>query len=126
MATAQVRIDAASNGQSISATLSGTGNTEVNFDQSIAAGATNQNFIIALDVSQIKVIVIKSDQALTIKTNSSGSPTNTINLLAGVPYSWVYNANYNTLLLTGDVTSIYVTNAGASAARLQIVAVLDL
>ena len=124
--TAELIIGASSNAQNIQANLSGSGNTQVNFEQSIAALTTNQNFILALDVSQIKFIVLKSDQALTIKTNSSGSPTDTINLLAGVPYVWVYNANYNSLLLTGDVTSIYVTNGTASAALLQIMAILDL
>lgn len=120
---AQIRSDVSSNSGSISATRSFSGNTQVVLDDTIAAATTNQLFTIAIDVSQVKMLVMLSDVAMTIKTNSSGAPANTVNLLAGVPYEYG-EGGYSTLVLTTDVTAIYVTST--LEGRLRILAILDL
>lgn len=87
--------------------------------QVIADSSTNLEIAWQADVSQIKSIVIASDQAITIKTNSTGAPDNTLNIVAGMPYVW-RTGDYNALLLTADVTKLFVTNASGSSATLKI------
>lgn len=111
-------------GATITAQKAYSAGQQVSVDTNVAIGATNLNLVFALDVSQVQSFVMVSDQNLTVKTNSSGSPANTINLLANVPYVWTADA-YHTFLLTTDVTSLYVTNASGALARLQIQALSD-
>lgn len=103
-------------------TLSSGG--KVSLDESIANAVTNGAIVFTLDVSQVKAFYLVSDQALTVKTNSSGSPDNTITLVAGIPYVW-YTSKYDSFKLTVDVTVLYVTNASGSAARMQLEAIYD-
>lgn len=84
----------------------------------IAIGTNTQVNIPDLDVSEIQSIRIQSDVDCTIKTNSSGSPDDTLDLVAGVPYIWNTDS-YDSLLLTVDVTTIYVTNAAACTLKIE-------
>jgi hypothetical protein len=65
-----------------------------------------------------------SDQAVTVKTNSSGSPTNTFVLAAGVPLQFFVTADPawrdSNGTIVADITALYVTNAGGTAANFQI------
>ena len=92
--------------------------------ESIADAATNLPVAFTLDVSATKSFLIVSDQAVTVKTNSSGAPANTLVLVAGVPYIW-HSSSYDTFKLTIDVTSLFVTNASGFAATLEIEALVD-
>jgi len=78
----------------------------------------------ALDVSQIKAIYIVADQDVTLETNDSGSPDDTISLAAGVPYVWTTDS-YDSCLLTADITKLYFTNASGSEATVQLEVVHD-
>jgi hypothetical protein len=93
-------------------------------DESIANGVTNGVVNLTLDISQVTSLVIYSDKALTLKTNNSGAPTDTIVLKAGIPYVW-NSDSYDTCKITADVTVLYVTNASGAAAALKFDAVHD-
>lgn len=123
--TNQLRVDAFANALNVSAVRSFSGDNQLAITQAIANGTTNQEILAAIDVSATKFVVLSSDVALTLKTNSSGSPDNTINLSAGVPYIWGYG-DYNSLLLTVDVAKFFVTNSSGSSATLNILALIDL
>jgi len=100
--------------------------SEVNIAVTIPASTTNQEILIAIDVSELKSLCLSSDYSLTIKTNSSGSPTDTIALVGGKPYIWTVNS-YDTCKLTADVTKIYVTNgSGTNAAALKVSALVNI
>jgi hypothetical protein len=105
-----------------SKTYTGTGETSV--DESITASASDYVISMAMDVSQVKSIVVLSDQALVIKTNSNSSPADTLTLVAGRPYEWDTDS-YNTFKFGTDITSLHVANPASSAARLQISFVFD-
>lgn len=99
---------------------------EANLDESLPIG-TNTLVAFALDVSQCVSLFLLSDVALTLKTNSSGSPVNTFTLAAGVPFCWVLgdpplrdNAG---AAVTTDITALYATNA--AIAQLQIRCLFD-
>lgn len=102
-------------------TYTGSGNPRID-DDAPASGTKQMN--IAIDVSAVKSIIMLSDQDVTIKTNSSGSPTDTIALAAGIAYVWNEDS-LDTLKLTGDVTTIYVVNATTSDARVRIDVIQD-
>lgn len=66
----------------------------------------------AVDVSQIKCIVIEASEDMTIETNDGTTPDDTLNLLAGEPYIW-HATSLFTNKLTVDVTELRVTNTTA-------------
>ena len=102
-----------------------TGGAQASVSESIPDSSTDLEVTFTLDVSAIQSIYIKSDEDLTLETNSGGSPTDTITLKAGVPYIW-HAGSYHTNLLTADITAnIFLTNASGSAALLEIEVVTD-
>lgn len=123
--TCTLQIDGYANAMSISAGQSFTGENQITLSPVIPDATTNQEILVAIDISLLKLIVIKSDQNITIKTNSSGSPDDTLAIVANVPYVWS-ETDYNALLLTVDVAKFFITNATASDANVQILALVDL
>lgn len=102
---------------------------EKNLDETIPGSTTDQLVDFDMDVSQMKGLFIVADQDCTIKTNSSGSPVNTITLLANVPFVWVAGdaalRDTGGAVITTDITKLYVTVGGATAALLQIRSLYD-
>jgi hypothetical protein len=95
-----------------------TGDAQHRMAPSIPGASTNLEVIVAVDVSALKSLFLFCSRDVTIKTNSSGSPDNTINLRAGEPLHWHTNAYFANPLLAADVTSIFVTLAAGDAATL--------
>ena len=97
--------------------------------ESIPNGSNQALVAQAFDVSQIKALFITSDKDILIETNNSGSPVNVFTLAAGQPFVWAHG--YQALIDTGgtevetDITALYVTNAGADPAQLEIRALID-
>ena len=105
-------------------TQSLSSSARLSLEESIADGQTNKQVAFALDVSQLKAIVINSSQNVTLETNSGSAADETISLLADVPYVWHYQS-YHPCLLETDLTALFITNASGSAATLQIEALYD-
>jgi hypothetical protein len=105
-----------------SATYTGTGLAGID-GEAIPGSATTQ-FIIAIDVSAVQSFFIVSSVAATLKTNSSGSPANTVVLKAGIPYVWNTDS-YDSFLLTTDVTSMFFVVAGSTAGTVSCGVVTD-
>ena len=80
--------------------------------------------LVNLNVSEIKAIIITADQAILLETHDSGTPADTISLVAGKAYVW-YTGSYFTNKLATDITKIYLTNASGSAATVEMEAVYD-
>lgn len=118
--TASVKVGNNTTSFSIAKTADG----EYVFDDAIAANQTNKLIAGVLDVSQIKMLYLYSDQDCTLETNDSGSPVDTISLDAGCPIVWVHGSGV-ACPLTTDVTAFYVTNTTAIT-RLIIRAQVDL
>lgn len=73
----------------------------------------------AVDVSQIKCIVIEASEDMTLETNADDATGgNTLNLLAGEPYIW-HATSLFTNLLTLDVTVLYITNTTAGTLKIR-------
>ena len=78
----------------------------------------------AIDVSQLQLLYIVSDQDVTLETNDGTTPTDTINLLANKPYIWKVGS-YFANLLTADVTAFYFTNSSGAVATVDVEGVED-
>lgn len=108
---------------SVSAKGTYSGSLQISVAEACPNSATTQ-IALTLDVSAVKAIMIYSDRALTLKTNSASTPDNTIVLKAGVPYIWDTDS-YESFLLTTDVTSLHLVNASGGSASFQLAAVID-
>lgn len=88
--------------------------------ESIANGASDLSIPLAIDISQVKVIYIEAvGGALTVKTNSSSTPDDTLALADSVPQMWV-DSDLSTFFLTADVTGLFVSNASGSTVTLNV------
>ena len=102
--------------------VSGDVNLEADF--TVGAGATNTAETISIIQSTLVAVVLLFNATgatpaspigghLTLKTNSSGSPQETITLNDGVPL--VYPAGGVAIPFAGNVTAFYMTDASTGA-----------
>lgn len=119
-----VRIEVTANGNQVSKLKTYTGGARLSISETIAGSSTNAQVVGTLDVSQVVSFVMVSNVACTVKTNSTGSPADTITLVADVPYVWTSDS-YDSFQLGTDVTVFYVTVPGTAASTFQIDAIYD-
>src|SRR5690242_1094873 len=100
--------------------------TQINFDGSIAGGSTNAQLNLAFTKANMKSLCLWCDRALTIKTNSTGSPQDTISLTANQAIVWSHAHDGDSACpFSDDVTTIYVTLAAGAAATFKLRSILD-
>lgn len=109
----------------VNTTFTYSGDSETGIQETITGSTTNKEFYLPFTVAQIQSLVMWSNQALTIKTNSSGSPQDTINLVANKQLIWDTDSPPANIPFAGDVTAIFVTNAGMNTAQLVIRVLLN-
>lgn len=97
-----------------SATESGT--VELLFDESLEAETSDQVLAVSFAYLDVQAVWLLTTADLTLKTNTTGG-TNTINLKAGVPYSWTVTCAYFANPFTADVTSFHVSCTPACRLR---------
>lgn len=88
---------------------------------SVATGQTAFRVNLAVDVSQLKAFLWKSDQDITIEVNDSTTPDQTIVLPATKPFGAIDGPTIGAvrvidLLLLQDITDLYIANASGSTA----------
>jgi hypothetical protein len=103
----------------VQSTFTYSADSEAGLNLVVAGLTTNQPIAIALTIAQIRSMVIWSNLAVTLKTNSSGSPQDTFNLVADKPLMWDTDTWYPIPFL-GNVTEMFVTNPGAQAATVVL------
>lgn len=107
---------------SITGQATDTGNTLVTTTTTFPASSTNASLTLAFTKANLQSSFIVADQPCTIKTNSSGSPSETITLVAGIPhptYSWSKSSGV-TNPWTTDVTTAFVTCTPATTIKYGI------
>lgn len=90
----------------------------------LATPVTNRLYTIAIDVSQIKFIVMLASEDCTVEINNSTTGTPTINLKANEPYIWWVNSPFTNLLDT-DVTALYLTCAVTGTINFTLRGIFD-
>jgi hypothetical protein len=93
----------------VSQTISTTGEAVVEMDVAIPA-ASNTQVNLGFPYANVKMIWMNASVAMTLKTNSSSEPDQTISLAAGVPQAWI-TGGHGSNPITDDVAAIYVTAA---------------
>jgi hypothetical protein len=99
----------------ITGTITNVPGLSIMVQETIPPSSTNLLVTCAIDNSTVQeIVMLASGGAMTLKTNSSGSPAATINLVDGVPLIWNSTGGYSSLanspIGTTDVTVIYVTS----------------
>lgn len=123
----------------INTTVSGQIGVSYSVSSSVAAGLRKSLFeaipensttalLFDLDVSEVKMLAIRSDVAVKIKTNNALTPSNTFELAAGQSFLWpsgsdglkdTLGANVST-----NITSLHIVNEGP-AGTLRLDAFVD-
>ena len=94
-------------------------------DQSVPADSTDLELQVNLDVSQIVSLILSSDVDMTIETNAADATGgNTLVLAAGAPYVWTTDS-LDSLLLTLDVDSMFLTTGAVGTGTFNMVALID-
>jgi hypothetical protein len=91
-----------------------TGTTSIDIATNLPASSTNVEVSISWTVANTQAIFLLSSSNMTIKTNSSSSPGDTIDLIAGIPLIWDASAGYYANLFTVNVTSFYCSCTAAA------------
>ena len=81
-------------------------------DIDLPADSADVEIDVDIKVAQCKGIVLLCDQDVTLKTNSSEEPTQTIELDAGRDLSWLDGQGENPF--SADVTKLYATCTNAA------------
>ena len=97
-----------------------TGDGHIKLDPTIPASATNFAVTLAFIRAEVNSIWISAPGNLTLKTNNSGAPIDTINLLANIPKKWNLDQPIGEMMFTADVTALFVTNPAAVPVELKI------
>lgn len=93
--------------------------------ETISNGATNLAVSTAFPVGGLKMLsILATGGNLTLKTNSSGTPDDTLALVDGKKIEWTED-DLEACPLTSDVTSLFVTNASGASVLLEIFAGYD-
>ncbi len=114
-----VTLTIAVDGRGLTTTREYTADSSKSFEIFIPDSTTDQLMNMAIKSAPLKNLFLMSDQDITIETNHSVAPTDTINLKANVPMIWnedLYYANP----FTGDVTKFYLTNSSGADAMLYV------
>jgi hypothetical protein len=78
--------------QVVSTSITLVGNTQENVDLLVNANSQTECDV-QLFKANLQALLIFCDQSITLKTNSSGAPQDTLNVQANVPYVWTVNLN---------------------------------
>ncbi len=103
-----------------STTDSYNGEAEVNLEATIAGNANNAEYDIAFDPAVVKSMVLFSNRAVTIRTNNSAAPIDTIVLAANKAVIW--NTDKTEVIPFNNATPIdkfFITGDGNNNAALK-------
>lgn len=104
--------------QLASTSFTNTQESELNWNFTLTASSTNYDLPGAvLTIANIKNIYMCFDTAVTLKTNSTGSPQETLVFAANVPLLWDSQGPLAIgTIFAGNITKFYLTNSAADTA----------
>lgn len=108
--------------------ISKTSGAEININETIPQSSSDLEIpALTVDVSALKSLYIKANGALTLKTNSSSTPQETIVLVANSPIVWNDDlpTGIRDAIFSGDVTTLFVTEGGTADVELIIKTLQD-
>lgn len=113
-------------GNSVNKSVQASSGQEISIDETIPDAQTDLAVAFAAVRAKIQMLIIVSDRALTLETNSGSAADDTFTLEAGKPIIWYSGIGIAiTDLFSADITGLFVTNASGGNALLQIRALID-
>jgi hypothetical protein len=123
--TIQISYSTLVNGVPVSSSVqTASGSSLLQITETIANAGTNIAVACSIDEDALAGFFLSSNYDVTVKTNSSGSPQETIALKAGVPVVWT-SGSVGSKPISDDVTALYITNASGSSATVTLIAITD-
>lgn len=122
--TKKLRVQVDGGGESLSAEKAYSGGTRASLDEAIPAEQTDLELEFAMALTGLQMLVISATCAMTLKTNSSGDPDDTLSLVADSPYVWTADS-LDACLITAAITSLFVSTAAGVSGTLKIEAIAD-
>ncbi len=114
--TININWSSTSGAQGLSGSVTDYANSEATVLNQVFGANTNAgSFVWNFNANGVQMLVLLSSQNCTIGTNNGTSPTNTLALIAGIPYYWerssgywpnAFNANTNAGFLTCTAATI--------------------
>ena len=121
--TIGTQVSGFSTGIDISKVYSGEAGTTL-ADVAVPDSSTDLELLINIDVSTIQALILLSTKDMTLDTNSTGAPDDTIALKANAPLVWT-NDGYHANPLGTDVTKFFLTTGSVGAAVFNARVVYD-
>jgi hypothetical protein len=106
-------------GNAVSAASKYTGTAEVGFDGTVAAATDLVEVDISWTRANVHALLLYSSQALTIKTNNSTTPIDTITLAANQAIVWGSD-HVEANPVAHDVTKLFLSNDTENIATVKI------
>lgn len=122
---AQVLAEISVGGNSVGQTQTFAYGTVLQIDEAIADSTTDGQVACTVDISQLKAVIIMSDQDVTLKTNSDSVPDDIFTLLANVPLVWTSDYLAVASIFSADITNFYLSNASGSTANFKAIFIID-
>jgi hypothetical protein len=98
------------------------GNISVVFNDDVAIGTNFHIPLPTIDVSTASLVWVKASANCTLKTNSSGSPDETLALIANVPRLFYTNKPAGVAPFSTDITNgVYITNAAPMTLQILVI-----
>jgi len=104
-----------------STTDSYTADSDIDFVNVFNAGSSNSEIDIAATLANLKALYLYADQDMTVKTNSAGSPADTINLKAKKQVTWNTDSIFAKPYTT-NVTKMFVSCTNTTVLRVGFLA----
>ncbi len=108
-------------GQAQSYSKSYTGDTRTSMSFSVADSVTDEQRTVAIDITELQLFYMVSDQDVTVDWNDAAGTQDTVNLKANVPWIERLAADqYQATKFAVDVTNFFITNASGATANIRI------
>ncbi len=96
-----------------------TGILSQELSATITANTANNALGLAFTAANLQSAWISANTALTIKTNNTSAPQDTITITASDPFTW-YTGSGVTIPFSNNVTQVYATNGSNTNSALNI------
>ena len=100
-----------------------TSSSSANLDEVVADGSTDLQLNVAVQEDDLQSWALVSTQDVTVKTNSSSTPQETISLKANRPQIWGIAGGAKPI--SDDVSAFFVTNSSGADATIKLIAGWD-
>lgn len=105
--------------ESITQRSTTTADGEKNIDVALTASVANKQVNLTLTVANLKSVYIQTDVEITLKTNSSGTPDQTLTIEPGTPLIW-NETMASACPIEDNITAFYITNTEATAGTAKL------